>query len=256
LFADAQANKYRDVTVPLKLAEPYFFNVDLANLDDVDSFIAEYKKAGLGPAKALINNAGLVSTSTDKTKQGFETTFGVNFVSAAYLTKRLLAEHLITDRVVSVSSEDHRVSQSIDDIWRTKGKRFGEFWADGLIDALPRYDFSKLAMTTYFLALARKQSDVAVFDMCPGPVDSEIAISSAPWPIGNLVKTVMSYVMIPIDEAAIPVLRLAISDEFNGRSGEHLHISETRPARADARDVNLQDQVYNWFEEEVMTKRG
>ncbi|KAH9246211.1 hypothetical protein BASA81_016245 [Batrachochytrium salamandrivorans] len=248
VFRDAKQSKYRDLGMGVEhFLEPIFVNVDLADWDEIDVLMDELVK--LPKLKTVILNAGLVSPGNSTTKQGFESTFGVNFMSAAYLTQRVLDLGLMDKehgRIVTVSSEDHRVSEPITKLLRERQLEFGQPWGTSVLDAMPRYDYSKLAMVTYFLALANRQPNVQVIDMCPGPVASDIAVNAAPWPIGQLVKKLMEFVMVDIEDASVPVVRLALSDEFIKTTGKHFHITQPRDPRSDAKDVKMQQLVYDW----------
>ena len=237
------------------IPDVHVFDLDLADLDQIDAFVEWYaSKTGLGPADLLINNAGMVTMYPTRTKQGFETTFAVNFFAAAYLTEKLLEKNLIRGKIVAVSSEDHRESKTIEEVLRDEKVKFGQFWGHGLIDAMSRYGYSKLLETTYFLALSRRIPN-PVIELCPGPIASDIPMA-AMWPLNIIAKTAMDWLFLSIYQASLPVLRLALDEKFAKTSGVHFHIAEERPARADARDVKIQDQVYNWTKELIRTKRA
>ena len=75
--------------------------LDLADLDSVREFASLQDEFDV-----LINNAGLMNIPFSRTKDGFETQFGVNHLGHFALTGLLLAK--ITDRVVTLSSIAHR----------------------------------------------------------------------------------------------------------------------------------------------------
>lgn len=257
VFQDAKQSRYRDPSVSVgHFLEPVFVNVDLADWDEIDVLVGELAK--LPKLRAVILNAGLVASGNSTTKQGFESTFGVNFMSAAYLTQRVLDLDLVErhGRIVTVSSEDHRVAEPIAKLLRERQLEFGQPWGTSVLDALARYDYSKLAMVTYFMALAsRAPNDVHVIDMCPGPVASDIAVNAAPWPLGQIVKKLMELVMVDIEDASVPVVRLALSDEFAHTTGQHFHITQPREPRSDAKDAKMQQLVYEWTQA-LFKKRG
>lgn len=80
--------------------------LDLADLDSV----AAFADAQRGRLDLLINNAGLMGVDESRTRQGFETQFGVNHLGHFALTARLLPLLLATpgSRVGSMSSMGHR----------------------------------------------------------------------------------------------------------------------------------------------------
>jgi NAD(P)-dependent dehydrogenase (short-subunit alcohol dehydrogenase family) len=248
ILTDAQSYRalYDGGKVPLRSVNvDVYQGFDLADMDSIDAFVQYCKKKGVR-IPILIANAGLVEPNPTRTKQNFEAVFGVNFFGNAYLTSRLLAEGVLLPdaRVVSVSSEDHRVGASVEEQMARTGKPFGYFWGHGITDVMDRYMYSKLAQTTWFLALGRK-TNLSVIDMCPGPVGSEIS-SNSPWPLGTIVTYLLGVLFPSIQRASMPLVRFAISPEYAKVKADHFHLGEKRPARADARDVQVQDKVWDW----------
>jgi NAD(P)-dependent dehydrogenase (short-subunit alcohol dehydrogenase family) len=85
--------------------------LDLADLASVRAFADN-----TGDVDVLINNAGLMNIPFSRTKDGFETQFGVNHLGHFALTGLLLDR--IGDRVVSLSSVAHKQANKlrIDDL--------------------------------------------------------------------------------------------------------------------------------------------
>ncbi|WP_102144396.1 oxidoreductase [Mycobacterium hubeiense] len=85
--------------------------LDLADLSSVREFAARQ-----GPFDVLVNNAGLMNIPFSRTKDGFETQFGVNHLGHFALTGLLLDK--IADRVVTLSSIAHKQTPKlwIDDL--------------------------------------------------------------------------------------------------------------------------------------------
>lgn len=85
--------------------------LDLADLGSVREFASQQ-----GSFDVLINNAGLMNVPFSRTKDGFETQFGVNHLGHFALTGLLLDK--ISDRVVTLSSIAHRQTPKlwIDDL--------------------------------------------------------------------------------------------------------------------------------------------
>jgi retinol dehydrogenase-12 len=83
--------------------------VSLDDLPTVKLFAESYIRSGK-PLQVLINNAGVMANPFQKTKQGFESQFGVNHIGHFYLTKLLLpvlarsGTPETKSRVVNVSS--------------------------------------------------------------------------------------------------------------------------------------------------------
>ncbi len=115
--------------------------LDLADLDSVRSFAADTTE----PIDVLINNAGVMAVPLRRTAQGFESQLGVNHLGHFALTNLLLPR--ITDRVVTVASEEHRRGRiDLNDLnW---GRRAYETWG--------AYRQSKLANLLFTLDLQRR----------------------------------------------------------------------------------------------------
>lgn len=79
--------------------------LDLADLTSVRAFAAEWT----GPLDVLINNAGIMAVPEGETADGFEMQIGTNHLGHFALTALLLPS--ITDRVVTVSSQAHRMGR-------------------------------------------------------------------------------------------------------------------------------------------------
>ncbi|MEU1432262.1 oxidoreductase [Nocardia sp. NPDC005746] len=86
-------------------------SLDLANLDSVRQFAES-----TGDIDVLINNAGLMNIPFSRTKDGFETQWGVNHLGHFALTGLLLDK--IGDRVVTLASIAHKQTPKlwIDDL--------------------------------------------------------------------------------------------------------------------------------------------
>lgn len=81
--------------------------LDLGSLQSVRDFVRAFKTADLPPLFALVCNAGLNPTTLSYTKEGFETTFGVNYLGHFLLANLLLDSVVDRGRIVFVSSDTH-----------------------------------------------------------------------------------------------------------------------------------------------------
>jgi NAD(P)-dependent dehydrogenase (short-subunit alcohol dehydrogenase family) len=108
--------------------------LDLADLDSVRAFAREWSRQ---PIDLLINNAGVMVPPLSRTKDGFESQFGINHLGHFALTNLLLPD--IAGRVVTVSSNAHRFSGiDFDDLnWeRRKYRRWGAYSQSKLANLL------------------------------------------------------------------------------------------------------------------------
>ncbi len=82
--------------------------LDLASLTSVRQFAKEFSARPLPPLHAIVCNAGLqVVSGTTYTKDGFETTFGVNHLGHFLLVNLLLKDFQSPARIIFVSSDTH-----------------------------------------------------------------------------------------------------------------------------------------------------
>lgn len=81
--------------------------LDLGSLASIRDFVKAFQAANLPPLYALICNAGLNPTSLSYTADGFETTFGVNYLGHFLLTQLLLSSIADDGKIVFVSSDTH-----------------------------------------------------------------------------------------------------------------------------------------------------
>ena len=82
--------------------------LDLADLNSVRAFAAAFTEK-YGRLDVLVNNAGILGQRRAETKQGFEMSFGVNYLGAFLLTLLLLPllEKSEQGRIVMMSSVAH-----------------------------------------------------------------------------------------------------------------------------------------------------
>lgn len=115
--------------------------LDLADLASVRRFAEQWTE----PVDVLINNAGVMAVPEQQTKDGFEMQFGTNHLGHFALTNLLLPQ--VTDRVVTVSSNAHRMGKiELDDLnWQ---RRPYKAWG--------AYGQSKLANLLFTLELQRR----------------------------------------------------------------------------------------------------
>ena len=121
--------------------------LDLSSLDSVraaaDALRSAYPRIDL-----LINNAGVMLTPKQATKDGFELQFGTNHLGHFALTGRLL-DHLLPvrgSRVVTVSSMGHRLRAAIhfDDLqWERSYNRGAAYAQSKLANLLFTYELQR-----------------------------------------------------------------------------------------------------------------
>ena len=124
--------------------------LDLTSLDSIRA-AADELRAKHARIDMLINNAGVMFTPKQTTRDGFELQFGTNHLGHFALTG-LLLEHILPlpgSRVVTVSSAAHRIRARIN---------FNDLQAERSYSRVSAYSRSKLANLMFTYELQRRLS--------------------------------------------------------------------------------------------------
>ncbi len=213
--------------------------VDLADFDSVAALAAQLAARG-ERIDVLVGNAGVVTRSAQRSRQGHDLLFAVHCLANHLLARLLLASGTIPNdvwsdngrrgaaipRIVFVTSEAHRSSGGLD------FDAFAGFRDYGLGEALRQYGDSKLALTTLAVEMAARLTtadgpSVAVHSLCPGPIASGIARDAPPL-LAGLVTPVMRLLFPSPEAAAAPVVHLAAAPELAGETGWYLHVLQRK----------------------------
>jgi NAD(P)-dependent dehydrogenase (short-subunit alcohol dehydrogenase family) len=214
--------------------------LDLADLESIEGFAAQMRLVGRS-FDIVVLNAGIVPNRARRTAQGFEEMFAVNYLGNFLLVKRLLENGAIPihpasrasnsshgtsekciPRLVFVSSEVHRSAPPID------FERLGVFHEYGMRGAMTEYGANKLLVSTFAVELSRRlqvagRPQAAVHQLCPGPINSDIAREAPVW-IKPLLRVIFLLFFRSPRRAAEPVVFLCCSAAIAGRSGIYLHL--------------------------------
>lgn len=86
--------------------------LDLESLESIRGFVTKFLNSDYPPLYALVCNAGLIMVDkTYYTKDGFESTFGINHLGHFLLTNMLLGKMTNSGRIIFVSSGTHDPAQ-------------------------------------------------------------------------------------------------------------------------------------------------
>lgn len=213
-------------------------HLDLADLDSVRLFAETYLEQN-ERLDVLINNAGVGTPPSAKTNQGYEYTFGVNFLGPFALTGRLypLLRSTPGSRVVTVSSFGYvRGAIDFDNLTSEKG-----------YDAVREYGQNKLADLIFSLELDRRlraQGDqVLSIAAQPGAVTTEITRHSTKEEI-EAMHEAFGGLMEPW-QGALPSLFAAVSSDATGGSLYEPHEGGFKgyPVKSDIQPVALDETV-------------
>lgn len=185
-------------------------HLDLSSLDSVTRFSSNFLKTE-GGLHMLINNAGLMAINENRTADGFEMQFGVNYLGHFALTSILMPLLLSTpqSRVVSISSSAHKFGRmEFDDLMYEK-RRYSRWGA---------YGQSKLAILLFILELNRRlgpQSSTKALAAHPGVAHTKLGQN------GGGILALGFYLSAPLIahsayQGALPALRAAADPHVQG----------------------------------------
>lgn len=204
--------------------------LDLADLGSVRRFAADFARE-YGRLDVLVNNAGVLARRRTLTKDGFELSFGVNYLGPFALTLLLLPllERAPQGRVVMTSSVAHKWS-GIDRNDLNSEKHYNRFLA---------YGRSKLCVLLFARELARRLaasgSRVTVNAAHPGIVASNIVVSRENGSLLWLAKLSRAVLLSP-KRGARTSLFLAADPAASALNGEYCrgkHIARSSRASRD-----------------------
>jgi NAD(P)-dependent dehydrogenase (short-subunit alcohol dehydrogenase family) len=171
--------------------------LDVSDLGSVRRFAAEWT----GGIDVLINNAGIMDVPLTRTADGFESQMATNYLGPFALTNLLLPH--ITDRVVSVSSQLHRMgSPQLEDL-NGQNRPY---------KAMDAYNDSKLNLVLFSTELQRRLtasgSPVRSVVAHPGIAATNLARHSA----AGKVTSALRFLFNDAEHGALPSLFAATQD--------------------------------------------
>lgn len=174
------------------------YESDFSLLANVETFasalLTEFQRIDV-----VINNAGVYKTNSPRTEDGLDLRFAVNTFAPYILTQRLLPIIPATGRIVNLSS----AAQAPVDISALAGKTE--------LSDMPAYAQSKLALTMITRVMAETHPNgPAFFAVNPGSLLNT-----------NMVKEGWGGSNNDVGIGADILVRSALSDEFNGHSGDY-----------------------------------
>lgn len=226
-----------DITASTKNARVAVLHLDLADFASIKRFAAEVGHR-YGRLDVLINNAGLYTRERSTTKQGFESTFGVNHLGTFLLTQELLPllKASAPSRIVVVSSNLHASGRMRwDDLGFSRSSYSGA----------AAYNQSKLANVLFTKALARRLegTGVTVNALHPGVVATEL-VREYP---RALVWLFHRFLVTP-EVGSLTSLHVATAPEAATISGQYfVRAKPKRPAKA-ALDEEAQEKLWRLSE--------
>lgn len=232
--------------------------VDLSKVPSIHAFVEDLVNDGIH-LDITILNAGVALPGSRQTESGQDEMFLINYLANVMLTNLLLKEGVIRipdepvafrPRILFISSDSHQGSSSID------YTEFGIFKKYGVSKGISNYSYFKLVLNTYATELSRRLNRdrvrIGVNVICPGPVHTNI-IKPAPWLLRKILGAIFYLVFRSPAKAALPVVYMAISPDYEGRTNEYLHMFN--PKKMDPK-VYVPEEGARLWEESVRVWRS
>jgi len=205
--------------------------LDLSRIGTIHEFVKSMENDGIC-VDICILNAAVALPGPRKTETGQDEFFQVNYLSNVTLTFLLIQKKVIElkkdggwSRLLFISSDSHRGASSID------YDEFGRYFDYGVSKAISNYSYFKLVLNTFAVELSRRINKeglrLSVLIICPGPVHSNI-VKEAPWLLRTILKGIFRIVFRSPAKAALPVVYMALSPDYEGRTMEYLHMFNPR----------------------------
>jgi len=205
--------------------------LDLSRIESIHQFCEGLKLDGI-KLDITILNAGVTPPKARKTASGLDEMFLVNYLANVMLTHLLITSGVINinnntnrrnflPRVIFISSDSHQGSSYVD------YEEFGKYFDYGVSKAIANYSYFKLLLNTYATELSRRVNKdglkAGINVICPGPVNSNI-VKEAPLLLRITLKAIFSIIFKSPEKAAKPVIYMAISPDYEGKTNEYLHM--------------------------------
>ena len=193
-----------------------FLNADLSSINET-SLLAN--KLISEKINVLINNAGALFYSRNKSTEGIEKTFALNHLSYFVLTNLMLKNKTIVNggRIINVASGAHRgVDLNFDDIEMVSN-----------YNGWKCYKKSKLCNVLFTKKLSEltKKNKITVNCLHPGFVKTNFGKNNTGF-AGLVIKSLMNFFAIKVEEGAKTIIYLASSPEVENISGKYFYQSK------------------------------
>ncbi len=228
--------------------------LDLGDLASIKAFVKAYKTK-YSRLDVLLNNAGIMVTPYQLTKDGFESQTGINHLGHFALTALLfdLIKKTPNSRIVNVSSSAHKMAKIDFQNYLFENGGYGKFKA---------YGRSKLSNLLFTYELSRRVADkklnITILAAHPGVAKTELGRHMRQGGILKPIYWIFNKVTQTAYQGALPEIRAALDP--NAQSGEYYGPKkaagkEMKPAVVESskRSHNLEDANKLWVLSEKLT---
>ncbi|XP_021735808.1 short-chain dehydrogenase TIC 32, chloroplastic-like [Chenopodium quinoa] len=221
--------------------------LDLSSLASVEKFSSDFKSSGL-PLNILINNAGIMATPFQLSKDNIEIQFATNHLGHFHLTNLLLDDMKKTahesnreGRIVIVSSEAHRFAYS-------EGIRFDKINDESGYNSLQAYGQSKLANILHAKELTRQLKEegvqITANSLHPGSITTNLLRHRSF--INGLIHSLGKFVLKDVEQGAATSCYVALHPQVQGVSGEYFMDSNIAQPTSQAKDAELAKELWQF----------
>jgi NAD(P)-dependent dehydrogenase (short-subunit alcohol dehydrogenase family) len=212
---------------------------DLSSLAAVRAMADQFRQR-YASLDVLINNVGGTFLHYQRTDDGFEYTWALNYLSQ-YLTTRLLLEPLRqaanvngAARVIGVTSSMYRFARATFPP-QISARRFNGVLA---------YASSKRAINVFTCDMAERYRGTGItFNaITPGFVATGVASNNHGW--GNLAMRVLNRFATPLDKGVRPIVHLASAPELRAVSGQYFVKFQQRAPDESCRNPLVRQQLW------------
>ena len=193
-----------------------FMQADLSSIKDIQLLAKSLKNEKID---VLINNAGALYYSLNKSIDQIEKTFALNHLSYFALTNLLLKYKVIKNggRIVNVASGAHR-GVNID---------FNDLQMSNKYNGWICYKKSKLCniLFTKKLSELTSKNKITVNCLHPGFVKTEFGKNNRGF-VGLIIKFLMNFFAITVEEGAKTIIYLANNKEVKNITGKYFYKSK------------------------------
>ncbi|VDN53287.1 unnamed protein product [Dracunculus medinensis] len=243
-----ESKKIRDQIVKDKADAA--IDIIIVNLDSLNSV----KGAAEEPLHALILNAGVFNPSAKKTLDGFETAFGVNYLSHFYLIQLLLEKlrQSAPARIVVVSSISHNHT-GVKSEWPLEEKMKtlipGRQFSEAFCSIYKHYAVSKLDLNLMAVKLSRdeKINNIYVYILHPGTMIGTGIARNFGF-LWQLIAMLTKPFTKSLQQGAATTIFCAVSDDLRNNSGhffQDCQVANQNSAQLLMSDEELQDLLWN-----------
>ncbi|MBU9710450.1 SDR family oxidoreductase [Evansella tamaricis] len=220
------------------------FLCDLGKLEDIRR-VAQAINEKFPRLDVLVNNAAIITTTRQETKDGFELQFGVNHLGPFLLTNLLLEKIKAgnSSRIINVSSGAHKFGNIDFNDLHTSQRKYRTFSV---------YGQSKLANILFTIELAQQLRDTGVTVNClhPGAVSTNLGIDRDTG-FGKTIVRILQPFFKTAEEGADTAIYLATSPEVQGITGKYFINRKPVVTKRTATDRSVAKRLWKVSEELV-----